>query len=203
VALQIGGRVEVQYYRQYKSGDYLVSEWGRIFPEVKPFGVQALNAGNGTLAWESERFKKGITNAVSFDKYHIVCSGKDLYSIDINTGEEKYEVPVAKGGVGQASLVMKYGDDVIVVVGEKGISTFKAQDGELIGSGKYKAASLEDRKDDIVIMKTEKADLAAFILPDCNYKEFKAKTGAGTSLTSDGEHVFVYEKKLVTKLKTR
>ncbi|MCF8368912.1 MAG: PQQ-binding-like beta-propeller repeat protein [Bacteroidales bacterium] len=203
VALQIGGRVETQYYRRYKCGDSWCSEWGITFPEVKPFGVQALNASDGTMAWESERFKKGITNSVSFDNYYIVCSGKALYSMDINSGDEKYEVPVAKGGVGQASLVMKYGDDVIVVIGEKGVSTFKAQDGDLIGSGKYKSASLESRIDDVVILKTAKADLAAFTLPDCNYKEFKAKTGAGTSVTTNGEHIFVYEKKLVTKLKTR
>jgi len=203
VALQIGGRVETQYFRVYKSGDNWVKEWAVQFPEIKPFGVQAFNTSDGSLAWESEKFKKGITNAVSFDNYHIVCSGKALYSIDINTGEEKYEVPVSKGGVGQANLVLKQGDDIIVVVGEKGVSTFKAQDGELIGSGKYKASSLEDRIDDIVIMKTDKADIAAFSLPDCNYKEFKARKGAGTSLTEDGKYVFVYEKKLVTKLNTR
>ncbi len=203
VALQIGGRVEVQYFRQYKSGDYIVREWGKTFPEVKPFGVQALNTSDGTLAWESERFRKGITNSVSFDNYYIVCSGKALYSMDLATGTEKYEVPVSKGGVGQASLVLKHGEDVVVVVGEKGVSTFNAKDGELIGSGKYKAASLEGRVDDIVILKTAKADLAAFTLPACDYKEFKAKKGAGTSVTNDGEHVFVYEKKVVTKLKTR
>ncbi len=203
LALQIGGRVEVQYFRQYKSGDQIIKEWVVAFPEVKPFGVQAFNAGDGTLAWESERFKKGITNAVSFDKYHIVCSGKALYSIDIDSGNEIYEVPVSKGGVGQASMVLKYKDDIIVVIGEKGISTFNAANGDLISQGSYKAASLFDRHEDLVIMRTEKADLAAFDLDDCSYKQFKAKTGAGTSFTNDGEHLFVYEKKMVTKLKTR
>ncbi len=203
VALQVGGRVEVQYFRVYKSGDSWVKEWSVSFPEVKPFGVQAFNAADGTLAWESEKFKKGITNAVSFDNYHIVCSGKSLYSIDINTGEEKYEVPVSKGGVGQASLILKYKDDVIVVIGEKGVSTFNAADGELLTSGKYKKASLFDRHNDLVVLKTEKADLAAFDIDTGQYKEFKAKTGAGTSLTNDGENLFVYEKKVVTKLKTR
>lgn len=203
VALQIGGRVEVQYFRQYKSGDYLVSEWGRIFPEVKPFGVQALNASDGTLAWESEKFKKGITNAISFDKYHIVCSGKSLYSINIDNGEELYEVPVSKGGVGQASLILKYKDDKIVVIGDKGVSTFNAANGDLINSGKYKASSLEDRHEELVIMKTAKADIACFNLDTGKYKEFKAKTGSTTTLSKDGEFVYVYEKNTVTKLKTR
>ena len=203
VALQIGGRVETQYYRRYKSGENWVTEWGVTHPEVKPFGVQAFNTSDGSLAWQSERFKKGITNAVSFDNYHIVCSGKALYSIDINTGEEKYEVPVAKGGVGQANLVLKYKDDVVVVIGEKGVSTFKAATGDLINSGSYKSSSLFERIDDLVVMQTEKSDFAVFDLDDCKYREFKAKTGAGVSLTSNGEHLFVYEKKVVTKLKTR
>jgi outer membrane protein assembly factor BamB len=203
VALQIGGRVETQYYRKYKSGDSWVEEWGVTFPEVKPFGVQAFNANDGTLAWESEKFKKGITNAVSFDQYHIVCSGKSLYSIDINTGEEKYEVPVSKGGVGQANLILTYKDDIVVVIGEKGVSTFNAANGELLASGSYKTSSLFDRHEDLVIMQTEKSDYAAFDIDTGNYKEFKAKTGAGTSLTRDGEHLFVYEKKVITKLKTR
>lgn len=203
VALQIGGRVETQYYRRYKSGDTWYTEWGVTFPEVKPFGVQAFNTSDGSLAWESEKFKKGITNALSWNNNHIVCSGKELYSIDINTGEEKYEVPVAKGGVGQAALIQKFKDNIIVVIGEKGVSTFNASDGALLGSGKYKSSTLDARVDDILVMKTEKADLAAFDLNDCSYKEFKAKTGAGTSLTNDGQHIFVYETKVITKVKTR
>lgn len=203
VAMQIGGRVEMQYFRQYKSGDQLIKEWGVEFPEVKPFGVQALNTKDGTLAWQSERFKKGITNAISFDNYHIVCSGKALYSINIDSGEEKYEVPVSKGGVGQANLILKYKDDVVVVIGEKGVSTFSAVSGDLLNSGSYKASTLFERRDDLVVMRTEKADLAVFDIDDCKYKQFKAKTGAGTSFSTDGEHLFVYEKKVVTKLKTR
>jgi hypothetical protein len=72
-----------------------------------------------------------------------------------------------------------------------------------LNSGSYKSATLLDRHEDLVIMKTDKADMAAYDLDDCSYKEFKAKTGAGTSLTDDGEHLYVYEKKVVTKLKTR
>jgi len=69
--------------------------------------------------------------------------------------------------------------------------------------GKYKKSWLEDRIDDIVIMKTDKADIAAFNLNTCNYKEFKAKKGAATTLTKDGGHVFVYENKVITKVKAR
>ncbi len=74
--------------------------------------------------------------------------------MDIKTGTEKYEVPVSNGGVGQASLILTYKDDVIVVVGEKSISTFKSYNGDLICKGDYKTAELLDRIDDLVILKT-------------------------------------------------
>ncbi len=202
VVMQIGGRVETQYYREYTSGDYLVKEWGRAFPEVKPFGIQAFNAKDGTLAWESERFKKGITNAEMIGDQFIVSSGKALYSMDVNTGAEKYEVPVSKGGVGEAQIILKYKEDQIVVVGEKGVSTFNAHTGDLICKGEYKTSAPHDRIDDLIIMKTDKADLAAFDLNTCQYKEFKAKTGAQTDMTTDGKFVYVYEKNTVTKVAT-
>ena len=203
IALQIGGKVEVQYFRVYKSGDYTISEWGVFFPDVKPYGVQALNISDGTLAWESEKFKKGITNGISLGDNHIVCSGKSLYSLDIATGKDNFEVPVSKGGVGLAELIMPFKDDIIIVVGEKGVSTFSATTGELLNTGKYKKSKLEARDNELVVMKTDKADIACFDVNTCKYKEFKAKKGAVTSLSKDGEHVYVYEKKVVTKLKTR
>jgi hypothetical protein len=88
------------------------------------------------------------------------------------------------------------------VVGEKGVSTFDANSGDLLHSGKYRTSSLEDRVDNILIMKTDKADIGTFDLNNCKYKDFKARTGAITTLSRDGNFVYVYEKKLVTKLKT-
>jgi outer membrane protein assembly factor BamB len=203
VLLQIGGMVEVQYHREYRSGDQLISETAIKFENIKPYGIQAFSASDGTLVWESEKFKKGITNAISFNGNNIVCSGKELYSLDIATGKEKYEVPVAKGGVGLAQMILPFKDNIIVVVGEKGVSTFNANTGEVINSGKYRTSSLEDRIDDILVMKTDKADIGTFDLNTCKYKDFKARTGATTTLSRDGNFVYVYEKKTVTKLSTR
>ena len=203
VLLQIGGRVETQYFRSYWQGDTHVQEWVVDFPEVKPFGVEALNASDGTLAWESEKFRKGITNAIQMGDDYIVSSGKSLYKLDIATGNDIFEVPVSKGGVGQASLILPYKEDIVIVIGEKGVSTFNANSGDLLTSGKYKTSSLFERFEDLVIMKTDKADVAAFDVDTGKYKEFKARKDAGFSLTNDGDHLFVYEKKVVTKLKTR
>lgn len=202
VLLQVGGVVEKQYIKIHRTADQVITERVIEFENVNPCGIQALNASDGKLVWESERFRKGITNMISFDGNTIVCSGKALYSLDIATGKEKYEVPVSKGGVGLATQIQPFKDNVIVVVGEKGVSTFDASSGELLHSGKYRTSSLEDRVDNILIMKTDKADIGTFDLNNCKYKDFKARTGAITTLSRDGNFVYVYEKKLVTKLKT-
>ncbi|HEY9114629.1 MAG TPA: PQQ-binding-like beta-propeller repeat protein [Bacteroidales bacterium] len=202
VVLQIGGIVEIQYKRSYKIGDVTYWEWRVGYDNVKPNGVQAFNSADGSLAWDSERFKKGITNAIMVDNDFIVCSGKALYSMDYKTGNENFEVPVAKGGVGNATAIFGFKDNVIVV-GESGVSSFNPNTGDVIATGKYKDSSPEDRYGDILIMKTDKSDVAAFDLNNCSYKQFNAKKGAETSLSLDGKYAYVYETKVVTKLSTK
>lgn len=207
IVLQIGGNVEAQAYifKSTPNADgsrTITEEWKIWFPNIKPNGVQAFNTTDGSLVWESERFRKGITNMIKVDDKVIVSSGKALYSMDVVNGKENYEVPVTKGGVGNAEMILPY-KDMIVVIGEKGISTFKYENGDLIASGKYKKSMMEDVNDNFVVMKTEGADIAVFDLNTCKYLEFKARKGASTTLTTDGNFVYVYENKTVTKVKTK
>ena len=207
VLLQIGGNVEAQAYIYKREPDgqggwKITKEWRIWHPNVKPYGVQAFNTSDGSLAWDSERFRKGITNAVVVGDQFVVCSGKELYSMDRSNGAEKFVVPVAKGGVGNADQVMTYGDK-IVVIGDKGVSTFNMTTGEPIASGKYKKSNLEDVNGDRMILKTDKSDIACFDLESCKFKEFKARTGAITEMSTDGAFVYVYDKKNVTKVSTR
>jgi hypothetical protein len=201
VICQIGGIVEFQSYEVIQSEYSTTYIWKVEFDNVKPNGLQAFNTKDGSLAWESERFKKGITNAYIFENKILCSSGKELYKIDYKTGSEEYSVPVTDGGVGLAVKIMPYKDKMIVI-GEKGISAYLPENGKYLYSGKYKPATLEDVFDNILIMKTEKADIASFDLDSGNFKEFKAKTGATTTLTTDGKFVYVYEDKMVTKVKT-
>lgn len=207
VLLQIGGNVEAQAYvykrERQSDGSYVITEEWRIWhPNVKPNGIQAFNTSDGSMAWDSERFRKGITNAVVVDDQFVVCSGKELYSMDINTGAEKFVVPVAKGGVGNADQIMTY-KDMVVVIGDKGVSTFNMKTGEPVASGKYKKSDLEDVEGDRMILKTAGADIACFDLDNCSFKEFKSRNGAITSMSTDGNFVYVYDKKNVTKVGTR
>ncbi len=202
VAVQIGGMVETQYIQRIQTQYYTASFPVVRYVGVKPYGIQAFSAEDGSYLWDSERFKKGITNAIVVGGDHIVCSGKALYSIDLKTGDVNYEVPVSKGGTGLASLILPYNDQ-IVVVGEKGLSTFNPDDGAFIKNSIYKKSIPAGRIKNIILMKTDKDDVAAYNLDDLSYKQYNARKGATTWLErEDGKYVYVYEKSSVTKLRT-
>jgi hypothetical protein len=202
VVCQIGGIVEIQTYEKIQTQYYTYYINRIYYDNVKPNGLQAFNTKDGSLVWESERFKKGITNAYVYENNILCSSGKELYKINFENGNELYSVPVTDGGVGLANEIMPY-KDKLIVIGEKGISAYNPDDGKFLYAGKYKDAFLEDVFDNILIMKTDKADIASFDLDSGKYKEFKAKTGATTTLTTDGKFVYVYEDKVVTKVKTQ
>ena len=92
---------------------------------------------------------------------------------------------------------------ILEVVGQKGVSLFKISDGKLVKTNKYKKAKSEKLVDNILLMRTEKNDFAAFNLDDCSYVMYNAKKDSQQFLSEDGKFVWAYEKKQVTKLKTR
>ncbi|PLW94509.1 MAG: hypothetical protein C0591_12710, partial [Marinilabiliales bacterium] len=154
VALQVGGLVEVQYRQKIVTQYYTIYYDVIKYDNAKPNGVQAFNTSDGSLRWDSEKFKKGITNSISAGGNYIVSSGKSLYSIDIKTGNDNYEVPVSKGGVGLAQMIQAYGDNTIIVVGEKGLSSFNASDGSFIRNSVYKSSAPSGQIGDLLLMKT-------------------------------------------------
>ena len=206
VVLQIGGQVETQAYirrtERNPDGTTQVVTIQRIeWINVKPCGLKAFNTTDGSMVWESERFKKGITNAfIEGDLLHV-CSGKALYAMDPSTGAERYEVPLGDDNISDATNILPNGDQV-VVIGEKGVSTHNRADGKLVHSGKYKAARFRARYGDMVLLETERDDIAAFDLKDCSFKQYNNRAGAINQLSYNGAFVYVYDKKDVLKLKT-
>ncbi|MBP7408590.1 MAG: PQQ-binding-like beta-propeller repeat protein [Flavobacteriales bacterium] len=206
VVLQIGGMVETQSYIYWREtqGDGSViihKEWRVDFQNVKPVGVQAFNVEDGGFAWDSERFRKGITNCMLEDGRLYVCSGKALYCIDHKTGADIYEIPLGDDGVGLANRILPY-KDMVAIIGEKGVATHTRSNGALVKSNKYKASGMEAQHEDMVLMKSANSDIASFDLDDCSFKEYNARKGAISELSYDGHYVYVYEKKEVTKLRT-
>ena len=200
---QIGGTVEFQSITTTRNSDGSITTTYKVgTTNIKPNGLKAFNVNNGSIAWDSEKFKKGITNAFVDGENLIVSSGKALYSIRYSDGNVNYEEDVKNGGVGLAVEILKYKRN-IVVVGQKGVSLFKISDGKLVKTNKYKKAKTEKLVGNILLMRTEKNDFAAFNLDDCSYVMYNAKKDSQQFLSEDGKFVWAYEKKQVTKLKTR
>lgn len=206
IVLQIGGQVETQAYiqRTERSADgstTIVTEKRIAYVNVKPYGVKAFNTTDGALVWESERFRKGVTNVFPDKDRLYVCSGKALYCMDTKAGTDVYEVPLGDDNIGNAEIILPY-QDKVAVVGEKGVSTHTLADGKLVASGKYKSAHLNERNEDIVLLETDGADIAAFDLATCKYLQYNARRESLSELTDDGKYVYVFEKKDVSKLRT-
>ncbi|MCB0431304.1 MAG: PQQ-binding-like beta-propeller repeat protein [Flavobacteriales bacterium] len=203
IILQIGGTVECQAIIRKKDSEGNITIERKVWwPDVKPWGLKAINTNDGSVAWESERFKKGISNSFTVGDNAIVCSGKAIYSLKVADGTEVYEVELKDDDIGRGEQLMLY-EDKAIVIGSKGVSSHNVSDGKLVASGRYKSSALEDSKGDYLIMKTEGADIASFYLKDCTYKKFNARKGATTTLTEEGDYVYVYEKKTVTKVATK
>ncbi len=206
VVIQQGGTVEAQAYIEKKErntdGTYTITrEWRLWYPNVKPYGVQAFDTKDGSLVYDSEKFKKGITNILVEDKNLMVCSGKALYNLDLVSGKDNYEIPLKDDGIGLAAEILDYNGDIIVV-GEKGVAKHKTSDGSLMASSKFKKAEYKGLVGRTILLRAENADVAAFDLETCSHTRYNAKKGASTMLSKDGEHGFVYEKKTISKLAT-
>ena len=144
IVLQIGGAVEAQAYIRTKVTNtdgswYYDYEWKIWYPNVKPTGVQCFSAKDGSSIWDSERFKKGITNMFPFQQSVIVCSGKELYSLALADGKENYGVALSADGIGVAEKILDYKDKVLIV-GSKGVSSHAKDNGKYIASSKYKTS---------------------------------------------------------------
>ncbi len=214
VILQVGGIVELQYVVRKREGDNWVTENHVEGENVKPLNVQCFNAITGEQLWESDKMKRGMTNLFLDNNNVIVCSGKALYSMDIATGKENYELPLKEDNVGVASMILKYKDQVIVV-GEKGVSSRKMTDGSLTGSSKFKFSqpmSMNGKYiygDGTMALVTPGSDFGVYNLNAMSYKRFDARKGASAYLSKDGLALYVLEsggmmrKSKITKLSAK
>lgn len=198
VILQVGGQVELQYVDKQVSGGNVTLTNTIEMENVKPMNVQCFNAITGEQVWESDKMKKGLTNLFASGSNAIVCSGKALYSIDINTGKENYEMELKDDNVGLASLIMPYNDQVIII-GEKGVSSRSIADGKLKGSSKFKKSvpiSHNNRYiygESTMALYTSGSDFAVYDLTTMKYKSFDARKGASAYLSDDGLSLYVFE----------
>jgi outer membrane protein assembly factor BamB len=203
IVLQMGGQVECQAYIVTKNQDGSITyTWKKYYRVAKPLGVMAYDASNGKMLWESERFRRDITNAFPSGNNLIIASGKALYSLDVKSGKDNYEIPLGDDKIGLAQKIIDYKDKVIVV-GEKGVASHNKSDGKLGASGKYRAADFAGMYGNMLMMQTEKEDIAVYDVETCKFKQYNARSGATSRMSDDGQFVYVWDKRDLIKLSTK
>lgn len=214
IILQVGGAVEVQALSHVDYGNGYMS-WRQYFKTVKyqnvgPFEVQAFNVNDGTKTWDSERFRKGITNIFPKGNNIIVCSGKALYALDYKTGAEKYEVALGDDGVGVAEKIIdpsELGSNInkndVLILGAKGVSAHNMETGKLTWATKTKGGEFSGIYGDNIFFDTEKGDYFAVEANSGQSHFFDSRKNSKSQVTMDGKYIFVFEGKSILKVSTR
>lgn len=212
IIIQIGGWAQVQGIQENKSsygggfggGGFSISTYKRVkfYKEFSPFGVEALDATNGEFIWRSERFAKGVTNAFTHNNQLIVASGKELYSLSPDNGNEKYEISVKDDDIKQTEQIFRLGENAIIVC-TKGVSSHKISDGSKNWAVRTKKGDLTTVNNGMAFYATEKSDQVVIDLETGKYTTYDARKGADTEIYEDGQYMIVFEKDRVTKVKTK
>lgn len=208
IILQIGGvaRVEAIYEITERNSDgstYTYRQYKIFYQNFGPYGISSFNADNGQQVWRSERFAKGVTNVFPHEDKLIVCSGKAIYSLDQKTGAEKYEILLKDDDINNAYKIFDRGGDNVMILAEKGVSLHKKSDGSKVWSVRTKRGDFDGFYGNTAIYATEKDDQFAIDTESGKFTYYDARKGAKTQITSDGNFMFVFEKKNVTKLSTK
>jgi hypothetical protein len=127
----------------------------------------------------------------------LFAQGKALYSIDINSGKENYEVELKEDAIGLADIILDYNEQV-VIVGEKGVSVRNKADAKLTNSSKFKKSNPLSYNGkyiygDRMALYTKSSDFAVYDLKSVKYKRFDARKGASAYISSDGTYLYVFE----------
>lgn len=214
ILLQVGGAVEVQgitvQTTQSPSGTVTTRYTSISYNNVKPYNVQAFSANDGTQAWESERFKKGITNMFPHGNDLIICSGKALYKVDYLTGKEKYEVSLADDDIALAekiidpsSLGSSVNKDNVIIIGEKGVSAHNMETGKKVWANRTKAGDFNGIYGTTAFYQKENDDQFAIDVNSGEATYYNARKNAKAEYAVNGEFLYAFEKKTISKLSAK
>lgn len=212
--LQVGGAVEVQgitvQTSTSPSGTITTTYRSISYQNVKPYNVQAFNVADGKQIWESDRFKKGISNMFLNGKDLIVCSGKALYNVDYKTGKEKYEISVeaddislAEKIINPASLGENVNKDNVIIIGSKGVSAHNMKTGAKVWANRTKSGDFNGIYGTTAFYQKENDDQFAIDVNTGKATFYNARKDAKAEYSSDGDYLYVFEKKMITKLSTK
>jgi outer membrane protein assembly factor BamB len=190
IVLQVGGVAQVQEWRS-SGNSYVAIRYPVIrLKNFRPFNVQGFNAQTGVQLWESERFKRGITNSFPFEDKLMICSGKALYSLDTKTGKELYEVLLKEDKIEDATKIVDYKDNVIIIA-ERGVSAHSKSNGNKIWTVKTKDdGEFAGVFGSVAFYETDRGDQFAINLETGKGKYYESDKK--NEITKNGEFIYVF-----------
>ena len=214
ILLQVGGAVEVQGVTvkttSTSTGTTTTTYRSISYQNVKPYNVQAFNAKDGKQIWESERFKKGITNMFVNGKDLIVCSGKSLYKVDCKTGKEQYEISLDDDDISLAEKIInpeKLGANVnkdnVIIVGSKGVSAHNMKTGAKVWANRTKAGDFNGIYGTTAFYQKENDDQFAIDVNTGKATFYNARKDSKAEYSSDGKYLYSFERKTILKVATK
>lgn len=174
------------------------------FAWVGPFGVKAIDAESGKLAWSSERFDKKRVTEITTDGTRIfVAGGDEFYGIDAKSGELVMNQNHSAQKVGKALFNFDAGDKS-VIVSEKGLAAYSKKDGSVLYStDKVKRVDSYFKRGDNFFLENIKEQAIGIDLSNGNIKGITETAKKGfVDYTADGEYIVTFEKKEVQMYKT-
>jgi len=215
ILMQVGGAVEVQAITvkttTSSSGTTTTTTYRSInYVNVKPYNVQAFNAKDGKQVWESERFKKGITNMFPHGKDLIVCSGKALYKLDSKTGKEQYEIQLGDDDISLAEKIINpvsLGEDVnkdnVIIVGSKGVSAHNMNTGAKVWANRTKTGDFNGIYGTTAFYQKENDDQFAIDVNSGKATFYNARKDSQADYSRDGKYLYSFERKTILKVATK
>jgi outer membrane protein assembly factor BamB len=214
ILLQVGGSVEVQGITQQTTsgpnGSTTTTYTSISYNNVRPYNVQAFSAKDGTQIWESERFKRGITNMFPYGNDLIICSGKALYKVDYLTGNEKYEISLGDDEIGLANKIINpltLGNDVnkdnVIIVGEMGVSSHNMSTGAKVWANRTRSGEFNGVYGTTAFYQKENDDQFAIDVNTGAATFYNARKNSKAEYSSDGKYLYSFERKSIIKLSTK
>ena len=232
ILVQVGGKVQVQELRYEESasgsamsagmalggfgGGGAVKSWvPYIYWDYKAqkSSVLVLDDATGATSWRSEKFDKRITDfVINDDKTLFVGDGDQFYGYDVATGNQLFDVKHNDAGVGKATDVIDFGENV-VVLSEKGLASYSKKDGKRIyATEKIKGVDNFYPIGNNYFLRDQRNSKNIIYGIDMNTGETKGsvqskgkggspKYGDGIDITADGEYIFAFKGKKVEKIK--
>lgn len=219
VLLQIGGKVQVQEYRNETRPNPMGGTYKVQVPYVywdykaQKNGVLAIDDATGKTAWRSEKFDKRITDLIVHENQKVfVGDGDQFYGYDIASGNQLFDVKHNDAGVGKADDVIDF-EDKVVVLSEKGLASYYKKDGSrAFATDKIRGVDFYYKIGDNYFLRDQRGGKNIIYGIDMSNGETKGSVqskgkggspvyGDGIDITSDGEFVFAFKGKKVEKIK--